>query len=232
MFRGLELPDQLRRRDSVAPIPQHKTRSTCLEEEQAVKLLHSATVLRSVYQTTPPPSEKLQAACAAGPTSIRHRLGTTGVLELYDGRSGDVLARVDTTVATFAENYHQLVAIVANCHARTWAHQRLELLGNKYELQVLEHGELDTREMGRDGMASVDFFDVAKVDNHIHLAAAFHAPCFSDFVREKLEEEGDTVVLHDSGGAKTLSQVRSRLRSLPSPYLRQRARCHVKRTTD
>jgi hypothetical protein len=43
-----------------------------------------------------------------------------------------------------------------------------------------------------------------KVDNHIHLAAAASAKQFVNFVRDKLENEGDTVVMEDG---QTLAEV-------------------------
>ena len=61
--------------------------------------------------------------------------------------------------------------------------------------------------MGRGQMASVDFFSVGKVDNHIHLAAAFNANVFAKYVREKLAAEAGTVVAVDGGVRKTLSQI-------------------------
>ena len=53
-----------------------------------------------------------------------------------------------------------------------------------------------------------------KVDNHIHLAAAASAKQFVNFVKNKLETEGDTVVYQN----KTLSQVFSDA-GLDSDYL-------------
>jgi AMP deaminase len=43
-----------------------------------------------------------------------------------------------------------------------------------------------------------------KIDNHIHLAAAASAKQFVNFVTEKLENEGDTVVMEDG---QTLNEV-------------------------
>jgi AMP deaminase len=53
-------------------------------------------------------------------------------------------------------------------------------------------------------LPGTDFYRTMKVDNHIHGAAAMSAKYFVDFVREKLETEGDTEVSPDG---KTLKQV-------------------------
>ena len=66
---------------------------------------------------------------------------------------------------------------------------------------------MEMRAMGSGEMASVDFYKCGKVDNHIHLAAAFNAQNFSKYVREKLATEGDTIVAHDGGVPKSLRQL-------------------------
>ena len=46
-----------------------------------------------------------------------------------------------------------------------------------------------------------------KVDNHIHLAAAASAKQFVNFVSDKLENEGDTIVMDDGKTTCTLQEV-------------------------
>ena len=41
----------------------------------------------------------------------------------------------------------------------------------------------------------------------IHLAAAFHAPRFSEYVKSKLATEAETIVAVDGGVKKSLSQL-------------------------
>mmetsp|Transcript_1306 Transcript_1306/g.1533 ORF Transcript_1306/g.1533 Transcript_1306/m.1533 type:complete len:527 (-) Transcript_1306:76-1656(-) len=53
-------------------------------------------------------------------------------------------------------------------------------------------------------LLGTDFYRTMKIDNHIHLAAAASANQFVNFVGEKLEREGDTVVM-DNG--QTLKDV-------------------------
>jgi len=52
-----------------------------------------------------------------------------------------------------------------------------------------------------------DFYSVAKVDNHIHLAAGMPATDFRDFIEEKRQGEADVVVMSGKDGPKTLSAV-------------------------
>lgn len=53
-------------------------------------------------------------------------------------------------------------------------------------------------------LLGTDFYRTMKIDNHIHLAAAPSAKQFVNFVEEKLENEGDTVVMENG---QTLTEV-------------------------
>jgi AMP deaminase len=53
-------------------------------------------------------------------------------------------------------------------------------------------------------LLGTDFYRIMKVDNHIHLAAAASANQFVNFVKDKLENEGDTVVMENG---QTLQEV-------------------------
>ena len=186
------------------PPKLRKTDTLVVEESTACSLLLKAVALRQKYQE-PLDSTKLKEAIAQGRT-ITHRFDRSGIIELLDD-AGTNLVSCNVDVGTFAADYGALVGIVSNGHCRTFSHQRLEILQQRFELQVIEQGDMEMREMGRGEMASVDFFKCGKVDNHIHLAAAFNANNFSKYVKEKLTAEGDTVVAIDGGVAKTLSQL-------------------------
>ena len=53
-------------------------------------------------------------------------------------------------------------------------------------------------------LLGTDFYRTMKIDNHIHLAAAASAKQFVSFVKNKIDHEGDTVVLENG---QTLRQV-------------------------
>lgn len=56
----------------------------------------------------------------------------------------------------------------------------------------------------QNSLLGTDFYRTLKIDNHIHAAAAPSAKQFVEFVRRKLESEGDTIVSHDG---QTLTEV-------------------------
>ena len=56
----------------------------------------------------------------------------------------------------------------------------------------------------QNSLLGTDFYRTLKVDNHIHAAAAPSAKQFVEFVRRKLESEGETVVNQEG---QTLTEV-------------------------
>ena len=188
------------------PPKLRKTATIVMEENTAIGMLKRAVELRSKYQHAAGVSEALQNAVSAG-TPISFSFDVSGLLQLTNATEGTLLSKCGENVGTFAADYTALIKIVSNGHCRTFCHQRLEMLQQRFELHETMQGDLEMREMGRGQMASVDFFKVGKVDNHIHLAAAFHAPRFSEYVKTKLVTEAETIVAVDGGVNKSLSQL-------------------------
>jgi AMP deaminase len=85
---------------------------------------------------------------------------------------------------------------------RSFCFQRLQLLDSAFKMHVTINGTLENE--AKSDLLGTDFYRTMKIDNHIHLAAAATAKQFVDFVRDKLENEGDTVVMEDG---QTLKQV-------------------------
>jgi AMP deaminase len=57
-------------------------------------------------------------------------------------------------------------------------------------------------------MDEMDIFNIQKVDNHVHLAAAFTGKHLLKFIMKKLETSSDEKVLKDKlGNYKTLQEV-------------------------
>lgn len=194
--------------DNARPPKLRKTETLLIEENAAIDLLNRAARLRRKYQEPVLASASILDALSQAHT-IGYSFDSSGILELTasDRQQNRVVASCDIDVGTFSADYADLIKIVTNGTARTFCHQRLMMLQQRFDLHETEQGDVELREMGRGQMASIDFFKVGKVDNHIHLAAAFHAGKFSEYVKTKLTHEADTVVAVDGGTPKSLSQL-------------------------
>jgi len=75
---------------------------------------------------------------------------------------------------------------------RSLAYQRLSVLSDDFNV----HRTLESRrEDHEQALLAKDFFSVAKVDNHIHLAAGMPVLDFRKFIEEKFRTEAATEVL-------------------------------------
>lgn len=197
--------------DNPHPPKLRKTETLEFEENTATGQILRAIRLRQKYQTFDESAAAEIAGALRAGRKLVHRFDKSGLLELVDADSelggAGIVASCRVDVGTFAKDYDALVAIVNNGTCRTFAHQRLDMLQHRFDLHVAERGDMEVRTMGSGEMASVDFFKCGKVDNHIHLAAAFNANVFSNYVRDKLTTEASTIVAVDDGVPKTLSQI-------------------------
>ena len=76
------------------------------------------------------------------------------------------------------------------------------MLTSAFKMHVTANSHAENE--AQSNLLGTDFYRTMKVDNHIHLAGAPTAKQFVNFVRDKLENEGDTVVFEDG---QTLSEV-------------------------
>ena len=155
--------------DGPRPPKLRKTMTMKVEETTATGQLLQATALRQKYQQEPHISAELREAIACE-RRLTYRFNPSGLLELLDAESegaAAVVACCAFDVGTFARDYAALVKIVGDGRCRTFCHQRLEMLQQRFDLHQTEQGDMEMREMGRGAMASVDFFQCGKVDNHV-----------------------------------------------------------------
>ena len=79
---------------------------------------------------------------------------------------------------------HQLNAFVLAGATTTLARKRLDVLKHKFSLHETMNWEIEEEEARQDPK---DFFNIAKVDNHIHLSAAFTSVHLLTFIRNKIK---------------------------------------------
>ena len=135
---------------------------------------------------------------------LTYRFGPDGTLQLFsksNGNCSDPLIAVPT-IDSFIKDYERLVEITSSGSMRTFSFQRLQMLTQAFKMHITANGAVENE--AQSNLLGTDFYRTMKVDNHIHLAAAPSAKQFVSFVRNKLMNEGDTVVLEDG---KTLRQV-------------------------
>lgn len=139
-------------------------------------------------------------------TPLEYVFGNNGVVEIYeatDFRRTNNLITVPP-LSSFVADYQRLVEMCSSGAMRSFSFQRLQMLTSAFKMHSHVNGAAEDE--AQSGLLGTDFYRIKKVDNHIHLAAAASAKQFVNFVRDKLENEGDTVVMEDGQTLKEVFQ--------------------------
>ena len=100
---------------------------------------------------------------------------------------------------------HALIGLVDSPEANTFAYRRLRLLEEQFSIyQMLNgHKELLTSR----AVPHRDFYNVRKVDTHIHHSACMNQKHLLRFMKKKFRTEGDVVAISRGGRDLTLKEV-------------------------
>eukprot|EP00928_Gymnodinium_smaydae_P056803 TRINITY_DN4011_c1_g6_i1.p1 TRINITY_DN4011_c1_g6~~TRINITY_DN4011_c1_g6_i1.p1 ORF type:complete len:752 (+),score=141.80 TRINITY_DN4011_c1_g6_i1:64-2319(+) len=105
----------------------------------------------------------------------------------------------------FYDDMNTLFTIRSNGPVSSFCQQRLELLKTKFELYTMVSGDAESLEAMNTGHR--DFYNVRKVDTHIHHSAAMNAKHLLRFMKKKLKTAGSDVVGMKDGKPRTLKHV-------------------------
>jgi hypothetical protein len=172
------------------------------EHEQACKSINEARGFRKKYCGQS--GLKTDKNDLKTGNNLTWQFGKEGVVELFhesDVEKEHNLCQVPN-IDDFHRDYSRLVQIVNDGAMRSYCFQRLQILSTAFRMHTTMNAAVEMQEQSN--LLGTDFYRTFKIDNHIHAAAAPTAKQFVDFVRTKLENEGDTVVQSDG---KTLSEV-------------------------
>ena len=149
-------------------------------------------------------AKQQSSASTAAPPRLEYVFGSHGVAEIYRASDFRRTANLVTVpdLPSFVADYNRLVSMASSGAVRSFAFQRLQMLTSAFKMHVTVNGTAE--DAAQSGLLGTDFYRTMKVDNHIHLAAAATARQFVNFVRDKLETEGGTVVMDDG---QTLAEV-------------------------
>ena len=136
--------------------------------------------------------------------SLEYVFGTDGVVEIYDASDFKRTHSLITVppLSTFITDYQRLISMISSGAMRSFSFQRLQMLSSAFKMHMTINGAQEDEAQSE--LLGTDFYRTMKVDNHIHLAAAASAKQFVNFVRTKLETEGNTVVMTNG---QTLQEV-------------------------
>lgn len=120
---------------------------------------------------------------------------------------------------------YRLLKVSSAGHVRSFTHQRLQLLEQKFNLHVMLNA--DKEFLAQKSAPHRDFYNVRKVDTHVHHSACMHQKHLLRFIKSKLKKEADEVVIFRYAADDTLLHHRPTTRNQLQPQKRAKKRIYL-----
>lgn len=114
---------------------------------------------------------------------------------------------------TFAIDMSHVLAMIADGPTKTYCHRRLNFLMSKFYLHEMLNEMAELKELK--SVPHRDFYNVRKVDTHIHAAACMNQKHLLKFIQDSYKNEANRIVLEKNGKKMTLKQVFESLKMDP-----------------
>jgi AMP deaminase len=143
-----------------------------------------------------------------GEEEMTYKLDSTGVYQVYETTESSDLHEPIIHIPTIREFYmdlDQILNVSSDGPSKSFAFRRLQYLEGKFNLYVLlnEYQEVaDTK-----AVPHRDFYNVRKVDTHVHHSACMNQKHLLRFIKHKMKKSPDEIVLHRDGKHLTLREV-------------------------
>ncbi|TIA86855.1 AMP deaminase [Aureobasidium pullulans] len=143
-----------------------------------------------------------------GPGEMAFHLDSNGVYQVYENSKA---AELDTpivhipTIREFYMDLDSILSVSSDGPSKSFAFRRLQYLEGKFNLYILlnEYQEIaDTK-----AVPHRDFYNVRKVDTHVHHSACMNQKHLLRFIKSKMKKSPNEVVLYRDGKHLTLREV-------------------------
>jgi AMP deaminase len=117
---------------------------------------------------------------------------------------------VPATGNQFFTDLHHLNRVTASGPVKSFAHRRLALLEQRFSLHLMLNA--DREFLAQKAAPHRDFYNVRKVDTHVHHSACMNQKHLLRFIKSRLRREPDQIVIFRDGKYLTLADVFRSLR--------------------
>lgn len=112
---------------------------------------------------------------------------------------------IPVAARVFYADLHDLTSMMNNAPYSTFAHRRLKLLQEKFSLYQMLNAEKEF--LSIKALSHRDFYNVRKIDNHVHHSACMNQKHLLRFIKKRVREEGDDPVIERDGKVLSLKEV-------------------------
>ncbi|TYZ67790.1 hypothetical protein PybrP1_005565 [[Pythium] brassicae (nom. inval.)] len=199
----------------------HETKEVCELIRKCVALRQKwVAINESSYTATPspPPSPRQHGARLRYrdeipyeplqrplPATTAHRLAMLdGVVTVFDELAHEPIYRVGT-LAEYYGDYFEVKRIINSGPVKTLAYKRLQLLEARFNLHSLLNSDREL--LAQKAVPHRDFYNIRKVDTHIHHSACMNQKHLLRFIKSRLRSSPGEIVIFRDGRFMTLSEV-------------------------
>ncbi|KAK8939785.1 AMP deaminase [Platanthera guangdongensis] len=128
-----------------------------------------------------------------------------GVVHVYPNKDYKENLYPVADATSFFTDLHHILRVISAGNIRTLCHHRLNLLEQKFNLHLMLNA--DREFLAQKTAPHRDFYNVRKVDTHVHHSACMNQKHLLRFIKSKLRKEPDEVVIFRDGTYLTLREV-------------------------
>ncbi|KAJ0667161.1 putative AMP deaminase [Helianthus annuus] len=200
----------------VFPQPTLMKESLNHEEEEVRKMIRECLDLREKYvfrekvlpwtQSHEADNVKSDPFQFVPVESTKHHFRMVdGVVRVYASENDSVELFPVASATTFFTDMHHVLKIISVGNVRSACFHRLRFLEEKFRLHLLVNA--DSEFLAQKGAPHRDFYNIRKVDTHVHHSACMNQKHLLRFIKSKLRKEPDEVVIFRDGQYLTLKEV-------------------------
>ncbi|ESW25852.1 hypothetical protein PHAVU_003G070600 [Phaseolus vulgaris] len=190
--------------------PVHETN---IEEDEVCKMIQECLDLRKRYVYKENITLKTEPEeTNFDPYHFEPVEATTHHFRMEDGVMHVFASKTDTeelfpvaSSTRFFTDMHYILKVMSIGNVRSTCYHRLRFLEEKFRLHLLLNA--DREFLAQKGASHRDFYNIRKVDTHIHHSACMNQKHLVRFIKSKLRKEPDEVVIFRDGKYMTLKEV-------------------------
>ena len=180
---------------------------TCLMIEYCIglreKYLFEPTLSKVGSPILGPIEIESKEALTALKTDQRFKM-VDGVVRVFS-KENELLHEPPASATAFFHDLHALMIIQSAGPAKSFCHKRLMLTEQKFSLHVMLNS--DAEFLAQKRAPHRDFYNVRKVDTHVHHSACMNQKHLLRFIKSKLKKEPNELVIYRDGKYLNLKEV-------------------------
>lgn len=135
---------------------------------------------------------------------VSFKLDDSGVYQIFQNGAQKPAIRVPT-IREFYMDLDKVITVSSDGPSKSFAFRRLQYLEGKFNLYVLLNEYQETADSKK--VPHRDFYNVRKVDTHVHHSACMNQKHLLRFIKSKMKKYPNEVVLFRDGKHLTLAEV-------------------------